>query len=98
MWHKFKKCLFSYYSKKRVNRVMGVNGIMRIGHNCLPVENCLLFINCVDLASVATDQDPNLESTYITELLCIVNTCPAEPGYTLPLKKPTDLDLHCLSL
>ena len=37
------------------------------------------------------------------------NPCPAEPGYTLPLqtvqiqiswllKKPTDLDLHCLSL
>ena len=38
-----------------------------------------------------------------------VNHCPAEPGYTLPLQtlliqiswllqKPTDLDLHCLSL
>ena len=38
-----------------------------------------------------------------------VNPCPAEPGYTLPLqtmyiqiswllKKPTDLDLHCLHL
>ena len=37
-----------------------------------------------------------------------INSCPAEPGYTLPLqtvqiqiswllKKPTDLDLHCLS-
>ena len=36
-----------------------------------------------------------------------INLCPAEPGYTLPLqtvkiqvswllKKPTDLDLHCL--
>ena len=32
MWHKSKKDLFSYYSKKRVNGVMGVNGIMRIGH------------------------------------------------------------------
>ena len=38
----------------------------------------------------------------------IFNPCPAEPGYALPLqnsvdpdqlasKKPTDLDLHCLS-
>ena len=38
-----------------------------------------------------------------------INPCPAEPGYTLPLqtapiqiswllKKPTDLDLHCLPL
>ena len=29
------------------------------------------------------------------------NPCPAEPGCTLPLqtvKKPTDLDLHCLPL
>ena len=26
MWHEFKKDLFSYYSKKRVN------GVMRIGH------------------------------------------------------------------
>ena len=36
----------------------------------------------------------------------LLNPCPAEPGYTLPLKtvdpdqlaskKPTDLDLHCL--
>ena len=32
---------------------------------------------------------------------CVINPCPAEPGYTHPLqalKKPTDLDLHCLSL
>ena len=39
----------------------------------------------------------------------LLNPCPAEPGYTLPLqtvqiqiswllKKPTDLDLHCLPL
>ena len=39
----------------------------------------------------------------------LINRCPAEPGYTLPLqtvyiqiswllKKPTDLDLHCLPL
>ena len=38
-----------------------------------------------------------------------INPCPAEPGYTLPLqtvqiqiiwllKKPTDLDLHCLPI
>ena len=37
-----------------------------------------------------------------------LNACPAEPGYTLPLqcretdlcsvKKPTDMNLHCLSL
>ena len=33
MWHKLKKDLF-LYSKKRVNRVMGVNGIMRKGHTC----------------------------------------------------------------
>ena len=33
MWHKFKKKdLFSYYSKKRVDGVMRLNGIMRIGH------------------------------------------------------------------
>ena len=32
MWHKFKKDLFSYYSKKRVNGVMGVNGFMRLDH------------------------------------------------------------------
>ena len=31
MQYKFKKDLFSYYSKKRVNGVMGVNRIMRIG-------------------------------------------------------------------
>ena len=30
MWHKFKKDLFSY-PKKKVNGVMGMNGIMRIG-------------------------------------------------------------------
>ena len=40
---------------------------------------------------------------------CYLSPCPAEPGYTLPLqtmqiqiswllKKPTDLDLHCLLL
>ena len=39
--------------------------------------------------------------------ILLLNPCPAEPGYTLPLqtvqnqiswllKKPTDLDLHCL--
>ena len=27
-----------------------------------------------------------------------LNPGPAEPGYTLPLKMPTDLDLHCLPL
>ena len=32
MRHKFKKDLFSYYSKKRVNGVMGENRIMRIGN------------------------------------------------------------------
>ena len=32
MWHKFKKDLFSYYSMQKVNRVMGVNGIMRTCH------------------------------------------------------------------
>ena len=32
MWHKFKKDLFSYYSKKKVNGVIGVNGIMRTCH------------------------------------------------------------------
>ena len=41
-------------------------------------------------------------------ILFLLNPCPAEPGYTLPLQtvqiqiswllqKPTDLDLHCLS-
>ena len=49
----------------------------------------------------------------VTDIVKIVKTylnpCPAEPGYTLPFansvdpdqlasKKPTDLDLHCLSL
>ena len=29
MWHKLQKDLFSYYSKQKVNGVMGVNGIMR---------------------------------------------------------------------
>ena len=34
----------------------------------------------------------------------LINHCPAEPGYVLHLQtrlanwKPTDLDLHCLSL
>ena len=32
MWHKFKKDLFSCYSKQKVNGVMGVNGIMRTCH------------------------------------------------------------------
>ena len=27
-----------------------------------------------------------------------INPSPAEPGYVLPLKKPIDLDLHCLPL
>ena len=40
MWHKFKKDLFSYYSKKRVNGVMGVNGIMKIDHAGL-IGSCL---------------------------------------------------------
>ena len=42
-------------------------------------------------------------------LFAMINPCPAEPRYTLPLqtvwnqiswllKKPTDLDLHCLPL
>ena len=33
MWHKFKKDLLSYYSKQKVNGVMGMNGIMRTYHN-----------------------------------------------------------------
>ena len=32
MSHKFKKDLFSYFSKQKVNGVMGVNGIMRTCH------------------------------------------------------------------
>ena len=50
----------------------------------------------------------NLPNVYIVTLTQLINPCPAEPGYTLPLqtmwiqiswllKKPTDLDLHCLS-
>ena len=35
MCHKFKKDLFHIYSKERVNGVMGVNRIMRIGRICL---------------------------------------------------------------
>ena len=33
-----------------------------------------------------------------TILFVEVNPCPAEPRCVLPLKKPTDLDLHCLPL
>ena len=36
---------------------------------------------------------------FIQKILSFLNPCPAEPRYTLPLqtvKKPTDLDLHCL--
>ena len=44
----------------------------------------------------------------LAQVILKVNLCPAEPGYTLSLqtvqiqiswhlKKPTDLDLHCLS-
>ena len=32
MWHKLQNDLFSYYSKQKVNGVMGVNGIMRTCH------------------------------------------------------------------
>ena len=32
MWHKLQKDLLSYYSKQKVNGVMGVNGIMRKQH------------------------------------------------------------------
>ena len=32
MWHKLQKDLLSYYSKQKVNGVMGVNGIMRTCH------------------------------------------------------------------
>ena len=50
----------------------------------------------------------SLTSICMWSLMWIFNPCPAEPGYTLPLqtvqiqiswllKKPTDLDLHCLS-
>ena len=31
-------------------------------------------------------------------LIHTFNPSPVEPGYALPLKKPTDLDLHCLPL
>ena len=45
----------------------------------------------------------------IIQIQSVINPCPAEPRYTLPLqtvliqiswllKKPTDLDLHCLPL
>ena len=43
MWHKFKKDLFSYYSKQKVNGVMGVNGIMRTCHTWLHRDLYRLF-------------------------------------------------------
>ena len=43
MWHKKQKDLFSYYSKQKVNGVMGVNGIMR---------TCLKHISFRDLPKV----------------------------------------------
>ena len=33
----------------------------------------------------------------LLEDIVFINPCPAEPRYTLPLKKPANLDLHCLS-
>ena len=43
----------------------------------------------------------NLSSAEFAYSTVSVNPSPPEPGYVLPLqtvKKPTDLDLHCLSL
>ena len=70
------------------------------------------YLNCVQTvgfyiwngASLVILVDPKWQF-----FACIVNPCPAEPGCTLPLqtvqiqissllKKPTDLDLHCLPL
>ena len=41
----------------------------------------------------------NFGTSCLIKTITCLNPCPAEPGYTLPfLKKPTDLDLHCLAL
>ena len=49
---------------------------------CLPLNQELFLAFC--------NPKPNPKPKF--------NPCPAEPGYTLPIKKPTDLDLHCLPL
>ena len=49
-----------------------------------------------------------IQNSVVIDRVKKINPCPAEPGYALPLqtvliqiswllKKPTDLDLHCLS-
>ena len=44
---------------------------------------------CVSMADLGVQ-------VFVHSFGCVLNPCPAEPGYTLTLQ--TDLDLHCLTL
>ena len=69
-----------------------------------------LWCNCVDMQVDLSLQWAHVQKyVQFHRSAKTANPCPAEPGYTLPLqpvqiqiswllKKPTDLDLHCLSL
>ena len=61
-------------------------------HNNIPLVS--LYVNT---SFPLSNQPPTKLKFLLPEMKKIycVNPCPAEPGYTL-LKKPTDLDLHCL--
>ena len=76
----------------------------------LPSYICLIKTHPVQLCNLVSLRCPHEETLnpWLSKM-CSVLPFPAEPGYALPfqtvqiqiswlLKKPTDLDLHCLPL